>query len=971
MTPLLIKIRVLLLTHASEIASRFKSVLTPGSQVSELRTSNIPRNKADPRAVRSWLEGLDDKGEHHDQSLPTLDTTTSIENSFESAVYRWLTESLRKELLLAPVHSQERSGSLRSQVVQHLCSATKIRVSSKRPSDILMLKLRVDWHPATFLREEFSISQGSLGQLLGKTITLTGSATDAQALPCESYLRQTWPASGPDVLALLGRALDSDDGVEGTLPDRTYVKLDLKPDLRVEIRGTPDGIAEVTEQIAWLGAALRTSDLRTSITGAEEGLSLCSPTLHLSPGLYDGDSPPTHTLTFRTSPIPNEPGASRTGQCWHRLFRDPCIAVGFPIPRRSKYDTGLEIPLTMMACLAQSPRIHHWFGKYLLKGFSTAVVPSQRLDDAILWHLYCSSDGERLPYPDTDAIQWADARGEEIVKNRHILGWCSEAHFYAGLSPPVASSHPRSLTPLLGSKDANYAIRESRLGTAGKDFSLEKVSISVGQILTGGCQFSIGRKDTPIRLSRGGYIDKLRWLRQRYFTLYDVDNSRGFLIDGASTLLHLLRTSLHLSSVDEFASEFVFENVKFQESRDPLKSNSALRVLLNRDNRNLPLYREDVDTCTTVQDRIEQLYETLEKLVDHAHYSEAAHKGVNAVPRMSKHLRGWDFTDLAGDRDPFHLKVIKLPLFVNWVDFTRAIPAVTLFGRGFGALIRAAAHPHAQALAQACLDWMAPPAGQYHLCVGVSDLTAIVQRIAGGDASVTGTSFLTIAPGVACYNPTGGWGGTFSRCVCERTGATSARSRFQDAGLHPVLELASEAVMRRFGGTQGAEIDLESCPRGAVILGTPKWKWPWQSPSASASSSSPSGATEPAQHSLQVVGPVSGSSRATSVSLISASGSAGSAGSATPPTSVASEGSGAGDGDPDTVRGNSGAAGAGSIRIRRGFVEDFSEEDGLGRATSGKRRKMLGKMRETAKYIRAVFVKGTAGEDGDVEMELR
>jgi len=37
--------------------------------------------------------------------------------------------------------------------------------------------------------------------LIARTITLTGSATDAQALPCEMYLRQTWPASGSNILS--------------------------------------------------------------------------------------------------------------------------------------------------------------------------------------------------------------------------------------------------------------------------------------------------------------------------------------------------------------------------------------------------------------------------------------------------------------------------------------------------------------------------------------------------------------------------------------------------------------------------------------------------------------------------------------------------------------------------------------------------------------------------------------------------
>ncbi|KAH6628463.1 hypothetical protein F5144DRAFT_594479 [Chaetomium tenue] len=664
-----------------------------------------------------------------------------------------------------------------------------------------------------------------------------------------------------------------------------------------------------------------------------------------------------------------------------------------------------------MARLAQSPRIHHWFGKYLLKGFSTAIVPSQKLNDAILWHLYYS-DGERLPYPDMGTIQCADVDGNDMAKGRHILGWCSEAHFYAG------------------SKDANYAIRESRLGLPGKDFSLEKVSFSVGQIVTGGCQFSIGRKDTPIRITRGGYVDKLRWIRQRYFTLYDIDDNRGFLIDGASTLLHLLRTSLHLSAVDEFASEFLFEHSKFQESTDPLKRSSALKVLLNEANRRLPLYREDANTSTTVQHRIEQLYETLEKLVDHASHVEAAHKGINSKPRISTHLKGWDFADLAADRDPFHLKVAKLPLSVPWVDFTRAIPAVTLFGRGFGELIRPAAHPHpypqaqtqTQTITEVCLDWMALPTGQYHLCVGIADLRNIVRRTVGSDDAATPSSSSsssnnnTVAPGmVLCYNentnstPLGGGREMFRKCVCEgltgaaATAAAAVATRpvlsSATASLgcfHPVLELVSEGFgwggMGSMGGpfndTDGGGggskmiVDLSACPSdGAVILGMPKSKrlgpWPrMRLPSVSLQSLTLG--VGPKSKRLwnwpqqSLASAASAGSSASSTELDSEAGS----GSATPPTSVASGGSGAGDdADPVPVDGSLGSpVGAGTKR-RRGWCssEDGSEGSGFGSVETGKRRKMLSKMRD----IRRSLVRGAPGRDGvvdgdmaeDVEME--
>jgi len=59
----------------------------------------------------------------------------------------------------------------------------------------------------------------------------------------------------------------------------------------------------------------------------------------------------------------------------------------------------------------------------------------------------------------------------------------------------------------------NYDIKGLKLGLPGKEFSLEKISFSVGQIVTGGCQFSVGHKDIPVRITRGGYAVKLCWIR--------------------------------------------------------------------------------------------------------------------------------------------------------------------------------------------------------------------------------------------------------------------------------------------------------------------------------------------------------------------------------------------------------------------------------------------------------------------------
>lgn len=411
----------------------------------------------------------------------------------------------------------------------------------------------------------------------------------------------------------------------------------------------------------------------------------------------------------------------------------------------------------------------------------------------------------------------------------------------------------------------NYDIKASKLKSPGKDFCLEKVSFSVGQIVTGGCQFGVGHKDIPVRIIRGGYIAKLRWIRQRYFTLWDVDENRGWLVDGASTLLHLLRASLHQSSTDDFSTEFLVEESQFCEpTSQPFQTGAALEVLLNQTNRALVLYREEQKTetierflpdgkiestpqirvqTTTIQGRTEELYETLEKLVDHKTRVEAAYTGVNAKPRLHHRLEGWDFADLAGDRDPFHLKVATLPthaISTTWVDYTRAIPAVTLFGRGFGDLIRPSTICPEK---QICQDsWATVPRDQHYLCVALADLRIITDRI--GDAS---TNPLTLAPGITWHadtNPSGAGGSSpFNRCACEGSSKSPSPFRANTPTHHgpPIQELAPSVMNFLYNrdntaSLAGADL-LSAYPDGALIFGTPSTrKWQWKAPSPTAAS---------------------------------------------------------------------------------------------------------------------------------------
>ncbi|KAM0427797.1 hypothetical protein ACHAPT_007254 [Fusarium lateritium] len=724
---------------------------------------------------------------------------------FNSVAYRWLTAALVKMLTMSLVSEEDVCANLRQEI--HDSLSRRRTVSSRLPSKRHAMNFTVEWDPKLFLREQFP-QQSHTGRLFGQTLTLTGSLTDAQALPCAEYLLQIWPTTGPIVLEVLKTALVSGTAVAGELADKSLITCFFDhSQLHVKAKGTADSIATVAEQIAWLGASLRQSC-------SESRLATCRPQIRTS--RRTGTERASCHIDFSVQTHDTSSQGSSVGQCWHEMFQNPVVVEGYPIPRRAEYGSGLEIPLSVMSGLTDCPRINQYMGHHFLKGFSTALVPTGKMKDAVLWHLYYTEDGSRLPYPDTNSMDKASVGFGELSQSRHIVGWCSKAKFFSGAAA------------------MNYDIKPSQLQRAGREFALEKVSFSVGQILTAGCQFAIGRKDRHVRITRGSYKAKLAWLDQKYVTLWDVDEERGWLVNGNSALLHLLRASLEFSKTDKFNSEFLFQEDQFMESPDPFTLDSVLHVLLDPTNQKLKLYlKEDysyretkdlrigraetvtktVTSWTTVKDRIEELYETLEKLIDHNATSEDSYKGVNAKPRLHDQLQGWDFADIARDRDPFHLRIAKLPLdSTNWVELTRAIPAITLFGRGFGDIIRASPPEPS-----GCRGWEDVPTNRHLLCVSVADLRAIIDQIGDNE-----TNPITVAPGILWKNP-------FSDNPFHTDCQCAARCPATKEGKHHCIqELMSSMTFKvqtastklGFAASKGAvDLYLAQHDNGAVIFG--------------------------------------------------------------------------------------------------------------------------------------------------------
>ena len=198
----------------------------------------------------------------------------------------------------------------------------------------------------------------------------------------------------------------------------------------------------------------------------------------------------------------------------------------------------------------------------------------------------------------------------------------------------------------------------------------------------------ICRKDTnllPVIGRRTGYISKMMWISKQRVLLWDTFDKRGWLVNGLSALLHLVRASLYIESNDIFSSQMLFKPELLQE---PSKwtADATAPILVSK--RNLDLKIDDGEDGT-FGDRVDTFYNILEKMIDYQKRI-SGDEGAGLLDRARGCLEGWDFHDITmNSNDRMFPRATTLePAGRSWVDLVRAMSAVTLFGRGFGQLIR-------------------------------------------------------------------------------------------------------------------------------------------------------------------------------------------------------------------------------------------------------------------------------------------
>lgn len=220
------------------------------------------------------------------------------------------------------------------------------------------------------------------------------------------------------------------------LPDGTEFDIVItREKFIVTASGTADSLAELGQQFAWLGAALRSSPFG-------DGVAICTPcfssTRSKTTTRHTVD--PLAAMTFASvfcviefeMVQPDMSTEPPPGECWRNMFRNPVIVTGFPTLTKNEPGVGLEMPLNMIAALAGSERASLFNEKVFIKGFSTMLIATKLTQDLLIWHYYYNREGERISYLD-HSIQATDTINLlQLETARHVVGWCSDCTYSAG-----------------------------------------------------------------------------------------------------------------------------------------------------------------------------------------------------------------------------------------------------------------------------------------------------------------------------------------------------------------------------------------------------------------------------------------------------------------------------------------------------------------------------------------------------------
>lgn len=459
-----------------------------------------------------------------------------------------------------------------------------------------------------------------------------------------------------------------------------WIRIELSKDkVKVDANAERKVIAEIVQQVCWMSLALSWSQNSDEIVSGRIEV------------LKTNETPSFLTkLNFRLAFTPLN--GEQQSPCWLPLFQRVVIVDGFPLPERSGGALGLEIPLRFMTELCGAIHAVEFDGGVIMKGFSTMLIPVQRYDDVIQWHLIFNDNlDDRLSYADGVSrcgkrLSLDEFGLNALATTRAVLGWCNPADI------------------ILGKPELDYdCISYSKCEVAKSIVRIPELTLGVQHIVSGAVKVSVGSKLSKYHLPRTGpYYSIINCASRTPVLLFDTDarDRRAWLVSASQLMLHIAQHR-NISGDFTFGGKAIY--IPFEGSAEDTLKKCVSMILSDADN-------------YLFKDMILGIWSIIEYLIDQKVQRDSSPDGEVALRDL---LYGFEYKAVVEQRSPFHLKQTHVAKTSGgWPKLVRDIDALILFGSGFGNVIL----PRMNESRSLCHKWQTLPQEKDYMATTVSML---------------------------------------------------------------------------------------------------------------------------------------------------------------------------------------------------------------------------------------------------------